>query len=774
MLPLGSWTHRLGEISGRLAPPANFTPTEGEGVFVLGSDVEGVVGKFKDGDFFEVMQTGDLLTGTPVTFVRGRATMRPPTAMPPGVKWRFIARVDVVGTSDGTSRVIFDVEDLGKESRLFDLAVPTRGQVAIAHSAVAYRLELEVTGQSGTAASVTSDESITFTANATTNELTAVAHGLEEGQRVYLSTSGTLPAPLVTTSAYYVIATTDDTFKLSLTLGGAEIDITSAGTGTHKARSGFMVLDGLTNQEPASVGRVIDVSGAASAGNNGQFVIVEYISAASVKVANIGGVAPDANNGTLVWSIDTFEVELPGVYVDSIVLDTTVNRPEIVNRIPYPNETGVRVDSNIEIEITDPNVSVFFQGQIGFTEVYVDGVLAYTGNTLTGTFQPGFDGPESSRDDTIDGARGLRLVIDPTTNFDPLTTVNVQVFADTAGVFTVAEWNYSFETEDLIAPALVEAQATGLRTVKVTFSQNVKVDDPTATDDALNPANWAVTRLSTSIDDGLPSYLPTIVSVNFVGSTVVELVFDDNMTGGAQYQVTVENVEDVFGNTVSIPTNVAAFYGYACPVPAGRRFELLDMLPAMNREEDYSRDLEKFIKCFQEVTNVLLCDIDDWTRILDPDTAPEEFVDAMLYDLGNPFDFDLSLNDKRRLIRVLVPIYQQKGTEAGIINACRFFVGVELELHYPAFEGMWLLGVSELGVNTLVSTADAHTRLSFQLESPVVLTDAQRLKIIKIALYMKDARTHLIQPIIEPEEVPPEPDHWALGLSNLGVNTHLH
>jgi hypothetical protein len=145
----------------------------------------------------------------------------------------------------------------------------------------------------------------------------------------------------------------------------------------------------------------------------------------------------------------------------------------------------------------------------------------------------------------------------------------------------------------------------------------------------------------------------------------------------------------------------------------------------------------------------------------------------MLSDLGNPFAFDLSLNDKRRLIRVLVPIYQEKGTEAGIINAIRFFLGVEVTIVYPAFDDPWLLGVDELGVGTLLSTADLHTRLSFKIVSPVVLDATQRDTMIKIAEYMKDARTHLIQPIEEPEALIVT-DHWTIGVSLLGTESLLH
>lgn len=74
----------------------------------------------------------------------------------------------------------------------------------------------------------------TFTA-ATTDIITATAHGLVDGTRVTVATTTTLPAGLAASTNYYVIEATTDTFKLSATPGGAAVDITSTGSGTHTA-----------------------------------------------------------------------------------------------------------------------------------------------------------------------------------------------------------------------------------------------------------------------------------------------------------------------------------------------------------------------------------------------------------------------------------------------------------------------------------------------------------------------------------------------------------
>lgn len=74
----------------------------------------------------------------------------------------------------------------------------------------------------------------TFTA-ATTDIITANAHGLVNGNMVVLTTTTTLPAGLALATVYYVVQETTNTFKLSTTSGveGAPVDVTDTGTGTH-------------------------------------------------------------------------------------------------------------------------------------------------------------------------------------------------------------------------------------------------------------------------------------------------------------------------------------------------------------------------------------------------------------------------------------------------------------------------------------------------------------------------------------------------------------
>jgi hypothetical protein len=78
----------------------------------------------------------------------------------------------------------------------------------------------------------------TVTADAGTDVLTfSVDHGRSVNDWIAFTTDTTLPAPLATTGGYYVkTVPTSATMTISTSLGGATLNITDAGTGTHSWR----------------------------------------------------------------------------------------------------------------------------------------------------------------------------------------------------------------------------------------------------------------------------------------------------------------------------------------------------------------------------------------------------------------------------------------------------------------------------------------------------------------------------------------------------------
>jgi len=69
--------------------------------------------------------------------------------------------------------------------------------------------------------------------NLGSDDITYNINGLIDNQIVQFSSTNTLPAGLTAGVRYFIISATDTSFQVSLTSGGAAIDITSQGIGTH-------------------------------------------------------------------------------------------------------------------------------------------------------------------------------------------------------------------------------------------------------------------------------------------------------------------------------------------------------------------------------------------------------------------------------------------------------------------------------------------------------------------------------------------------------------
>lgn len=93
-------------------------------------------------------------------------------------------------------------------------------------------------------------DDLTFTANASTDELTATSHAMVTGDGpLRLTTSGTLPAGLSTATNYWVIKVDANTIQLATSyanaIAGTQIDITDTGSGTHTLdRASRIVIPG--------------------------------------------------------------------------------------------------------------------------------------------------------------------------------------------------------------------------------------------------------------------------------------------------------------------------------------------------------------------------------------------------------------------------------------------------------------------------------------------------------------------------------------------------
>jgi phage tail-like protein len=431
----------------------------------------------------------------------------------------------------------------------------------------------------------------------------------------------------------------------------------------------------------------------------------------------------------------------------------------IANRNPQPDEVQIPLDASIEFDFIRTDGAAPLDDEF---VVAVNGVVAFDGTQDDGDFENGFTGEvlDSEPDDAT-----IRFLLVPPLPFAAGEDVTVDVDVNSGAEL----FSWTFTAYDTIPPLLASVNAVNKDQIRVAFNEPVSMVSSVIEGDALNPDSYFIERISR------PATTPGVLSVERVDDVTVLLTTAFELTFGASYMLVVSGVSDEFENVFAPPDNVAEFTGWLPPYPPGRRFLLHDFVPAFTLAEDVTDELRLFLGCLQDSVNLILHLVDKWAEILDPDFAPEPFLDAMLLDLGNPFTFDLpTVDTKRKLAKLLVRIYALKGTAPGIIDVVRFFVGVEITIEI--FNGLgWRLGYDKLsGVevakpNPAIIGPSGKALYSFRVNTAVVLTETQRQQITTIATYMKGAQEHLVG-VRDATATPVPFKYWKLDFTKLGYS----
>ncbi len=291
-----------------------------------------------------------------------------------------------------------------------------------------------------------------------------------------------------------------------------------------------------------------------------------------------------------------------------------------------------------------------------------------------------------------------------------------------------------------------------------------------ATGDALNPASYGLEFIQAN--DRQAAVWATISAVSQVSATTYDLTTDIPLTFDKTYQLS-STAEDTSGNPLS---SIANTYDFTSWVPPG--WETVnapdfytDYFSQDMRDRD-TGDFERLCSCLQDVWEYMIYDAFRFPQdVFDHNTAPEDQVDLMLADHGNPFAFDITLDQKRALLELLIPTYKLKGTEQGIIQLAAFFTDINITDVRPYTETSWIMGVSYMGIDTYMGPSQAANLYSFEVLVDKALTDEQRNQLERLIDYMKVAHEHAY--VVEPAE-PTHIDHWDLGFSEMGTQTLLH
>ena len=427
---------------------------------------------------------------------------------------------------------------------------------------------------------------------------------------------------------------------------------------------------------------------------------------------------------------------LPIAYIDN-VRTTTATGLQVINRDPETDETRVPADTLIRLEIADlagAGVS------LAATQVSVGGVLAFD----AGTFETGFQGAGSAYTNV---GLSLVLVIEPEDDLASRAVVPVHVVSDAVGGGQAISVTYSFTVQDTDGLQLDGVLGWAQQVVRVFYDYAV---DPEL---AGNPGNYAIVRQNV-----FPACAVNVqvVGARIVSDSVIDLDLDIPITPGAPYLLTISNVRDVDGWPFYPPANARAFAGWAPPTVVGRSFNIYGWFGTVLRQQDQEqrRDMEALLNCWQEVFDLVIYNADRWNDINDPRTAPEKFVIAGLYLMGNPFAWAATEeNRRRRLLENLVGLYKLKGTDSGIIAALRLLMDLDVTVE-PYNRTGWRLGRSRLGRDTRLAIGSRRGRLSFDIYETAagigrpgvnrVLTAAEEAKARRIVAWIKPVNMHLI------------------------------
>lgn len=231
---------------------------------------------------------------------------------------------------------------------------------------------------------------------------------------------------------------------------------------------------------------------------------------------------------------DLLYVELPGVFIDTLIFDEVSTGLFVFNAVPAPETTGNPRATDIEFDIFDTSGS---EPAIPTINVTINGVPA----VVDGGFVGPYNGPGSA---ITDGGNTVRVKIDPIGDFSSEEIVTVAIScANDAATYSLDE-SYEFQIEDFTPPILLSAVPQSEKVVRLTYNEAMKTVDASEADDALNPSNYAFTALT------VPAVPVSAVACVPISVTVIDVYLDTEITPRATYKVVVTGAVDVNGNEI--------------------------------------------------------------------------------------------------------------------------------------------------------------------------------------------------------------------------------
>lgn len=129
-------------------------------------------------------------------------------------------------------------------------------------------------------------------------------------------------------------------------------------------------------------------------------------------------------------------------------------------------------------------------------------------------------------------------------------------------------------------------------------------------------------------------------------------------------------------------------------------------LPLVLRQRDDTGVMRALVGVADAQLQARYADITAAFTVWNPDTCAARWLPVIARGRGWSLDASMPVALQRKVVRVLVSLYRQKGTLPGMVNAVRLFLGEEARVR-AAWAGAWRLGKAHLGRYSVSFTATA-------------------------------------------------------------------
>lgn len=198
---------------------------------------------------------------------------------------------------------------------------------------------------------------------------------------------------------------------------------------------------------------------------------------------------------------------------------------------------------------------------------------------------------------------------------------------------------------------------------------------------------------------------------------------------------------------------------------------IVDQLPASLQEDDFCR---RMVSALDEVLAPVFATLDCFDSYLDPQLAPEDFVDWLAGWVGLEIDETWTLESRRQLIEKAVILYRIRGTAAALAAHVALYAGAT-----PHIEENGACGWSQTAGSDMPGSPQPHLTVRLEVDDASQIRrgtvgriiDANRPAHVPYALEVLERGAPI--PTVEQGPQPDSTDKKAPGAVDLPGSEHI-